>query len=114
MCEVKLVLVLRSLVFAECPCAVVESGVLAATCRTCAGALLLQTLFYLFENWWAGASLVGFRMSGQETYVTSHLNLRFCLCIYPVLGLSTLGGDFFPIIVTIQRENVSQVKAFRR
>jgi hypothetical protein len=66
----------KTLVFAECPCAAVESGILAPACNHVPdGAPSLTALTYLFKDWWAGASLAGFRMSRQKTYVTLQLGV---------------------------------------
>jgi hypothetical protein len=82
---------------------------LANICRSSSEVLL--HLFYLFKNWWAGASLVGFRMSGQETYVTSHLDWGFCLCCLSGARTLNLGRRLLPYHCYDSEGNVSQVKA---
>jgi hypothetical protein len=69
---------------------------LANMCRSSS----LRAVLYLFKNWWAGANLVGFRMS-RARKLTSHQHLGLDFACVSIRCSDVFSGDSFPIIVRL-------------
>ena len=97
-CASRQSLVLQIVVFAECPCAMVESGFLAAACKHVPELLLLQFSFSFSRT---GGLVPAWRASEcLARNPTSHHTSNWILPVY-LSGARTLNlsGEFFPIIV---------------
>jgi hypothetical protein len=85
-------------VFAERPCAAVESGFLAAACKHVPELFSYSTPLH-FQELVGWCQLGGLQNVSLEDLRHITPRIGFCLCFYPVLGRSTFSGEFFPSII---------------